>query len=233
MCMYVSEICAEGIFATFPWWLKNVKSRSKIALFSNERHFEIWFPKRRTITFFWSKLSKLHNKDTILHVATTFSLKQGETRTSHGPIPHPLTKFIFCQSWSLQITACKARSNQQMGVESYRLLIILVWCFISIKACVYFNAFVYVYTSIYRHVKSTIWKKSIHRQLLDLNKHTFLGVIWASNDEKYSQCCQFLLQSQILNIINEVFDWVLWPNLWNYLFLLNTKRSFHFLEYRS
>ena len=67
--MYVSEICAEGIFVTFPWWLKNVKSRSKIALFSNERHFEIWFPKKRTITFFWSKLSKLHKKGTILHVA--------------------------------------------------------------------------------------------------------------------------------------------------------------------
>ena len=72
------------------WWLENVKSRSKIALFSNERHFEIWFPKKRTITFFWSKLSKLHKKDPILHVATTFSLKQGETRTSHGPIPHHL-----------------------------------------------------------------------------------------------------------------------------------------------
>ena len=90
VCMYVSEICAEGIFVTFPWWLKNVKSRSKIALFSNERHFEIWFPKKRTITFFWSKLSKLHKKDPILHVATTFSLQQGETRTSSGPIPHPL-----------------------------------------------------------------------------------------------------------------------------------------------
>ena len=88
--MYVREICAEGIFVTFPWWLKNVKSRSKITLFTNERHFEIWFPKRRTITFFWNKLSKLHKKDPILHVATTFSLKQGETRTSHGPIPHPL-----------------------------------------------------------------------------------------------------------------------------------------------
>ena len=88
--MYVSEIFAEGIFVTFPWWLKNVKSRLKIALFSNERHFKIWFPKKRTITFFWSKLSKLHKKDPILHVATTFSLKQGETRTSHGPIPHPL-----------------------------------------------------------------------------------------------------------------------------------------------
>ena len=55
--MYVSEICAEGIFVTFPWWLKNVKSRSKIVLFSNERHFEIWFPKKKTITFFWSKLA--------------------------------------------------------------------------------------------------------------------------------------------------------------------------------
>ena len=40
-CMYVSEICAEGIFVTLPWWLENVKSRSKIALFSNERYFEI------------------------------------------------------------------------------------------------------------------------------------------------------------------------------------------------
>ena len=26
------------------------------------RHFEIWFPKKKTITFFWSKLSKLHKK---------------------------------------------------------------------------------------------------------------------------------------------------------------------------
>ena len=82
-------------FCNFPWWLKNVKSRSKIVLFSNERHFEIWFPKKKTITFFWWKFSKLHKKDPILHVATTFSLKQGETRTSHGPIPHPLIQY-FC-----------------------------------------------------------------------------------------------------------------------------------------
>ena len=27
-----------------------------------------------------------------MHVTTIFSLKQGETRTSSGPIPHPLTK---------------------------------------------------------------------------------------------------------------------------------------------
>ena len=49
MCMYVSEIYAEGIFVFFfPRWLKNVKSRSKITFFfSNERHFEIWFPKKK------------------------------------------------------------------------------------------------------------------------------------------------------------------------------------------
>ena len=95
MYMYVSEICAEGIFVTFPLWLENVKSRSKTALFSKEHHFEIWFPNKRTIVFFWIKLSKLHKKDPILHVATTFSLKQGKTRTSHGPIPHPLTFTIW------------------------------------------------------------------------------------------------------------------------------------------
>ena len=38
---WVPLICAEGFFVTFPWGLKNLKSRSKIAPFSNERHFEI------------------------------------------------------------------------------------------------------------------------------------------------------------------------------------------------
>ena len=36
------------------------------------------FQKKRTITFFWRKLSKLHKNNSILHVATTFSLKQGK-----------------------------------------------------------------------------------------------------------------------------------------------------------
>ena len=44
-------------FCNFPRWLKDVKSRSKIALFSNERHLEIWFPKKRTITFYIVLLS--------------------------------------------------------------------------------------------------------------------------------------------------------------------------------
>ena len=63
--------------------------------FSNERHFEIWLPKKKTIAFLWSKLSKLHKKDPILHVTTTFSLKQGETRTNSVPIPNPLTLVLL------------------------------------------------------------------------------------------------------------------------------------------
>ena len=43
------------------------------------------FQKRKQL-----RLSKLHKKEPILHVTTTFSLKQGETRTNSGPIPHPL-----------------------------------------------------------------------------------------------------------------------------------------------
>ena len=44
-CMYVSEICAEGIFCNFLLVTKNVKSRSNIALFFK------WAP-------FWNFISK-------------------------------------------------------------------------------------------------------------------------------------------------------------------------------
>ena len=61
--MYVSEICAEGIFLTFPQVTKNVKSRSRIAFFQMSAILKFDFQKKKTITFFWSKLSKLHKKD--------------------------------------------------------------------------------------------------------------------------------------------------------------------------
>ena len=80
----------------------------EVALFSNERHYETWFPKKRTITFFWSKLSKLHKKEPILHVATTFSLKQGETRANHGPIPHPLMQEFSIDAITLSDTSQKS-----------------------------------------------------------------------------------------------------------------------------
>ena len=99
--MYVLEICAEEIFVTFPWGLENVKSRSK----KNFKWAPFWnlISRKRTITYVWSKLSKLYKKDQILHVATIFSLKYGETRTRNGPIPHPLVprpQVFFCNTSS-------------------------------------------------------------------------------------------------------------------------------------
>ena len=56
--------------------------------------------KKENNTIFWSELSKLHKKDPI-YVKNTFSLKQGETRTSSGPILHPLIHIAFKLSWHL------------------------------------------------------------------------------------------------------------------------------------
>ena len=46
--------------------------------------------KRKQLHFSEVNYLNYTNKDPILHVTTTFSLKQGETRTSSGTIPHPL-----------------------------------------------------------------------------------------------------------------------------------------------
>ena len=48
------------------------------------------FQKREQLSFSEVNYLNYTKKDPIFHVATTFSLKQGETRTSHGPISHPL-----------------------------------------------------------------------------------------------------------------------------------------------
>ena len=90
MYVSVSEICAEGFFVTFSCGLNDVKSRSKIALLSNERRFEILFLKRKQLRYSEVNYLDCTKKDPFLYVTTTFSLKQGETRTSSGPIPHPL-----------------------------------------------------------------------------------------------------------------------------------------------
>ena len=45
-CIYASEICAEGIFCVFSLATKKCE-KSKYPFFSNERHIEIWFPKKK------------------------------------------------------------------------------------------------------------------------------------------------------------------------------------------
>ena len=49
--MYVFEICAEGIFVTFPWWLENVKSRSKTAFFQMSAILKFDFQKENNYVF--------------------------------------------------------------------------------------------------------------------------------------------------------------------------------------
>ena len=53
------------------------------------------FQKRKQLRFFEVNYLNYTKKDSILHATTTFSLKQGETRTSSGPIPHPLILVVL------------------------------------------------------------------------------------------------------------------------------------------
>ena len=92
--VFLCKICAEGIFLSFPWWLKNVKSGSKITLFQMDTILECVFQKWKQLHFSDENYLIYTKKDTILHVTITFFLKQGQTRTSSGPITVPL--IIFC-----------------------------------------------------------------------------------------------------------------------------------------
>ena len=106
--MYVSEICAEGIFG-FPLVTKNVRSTSKIALFSNERHFEIWFPKKKTITLSWSKLFKKRPN----FACDNYIFPK--TRTNSVPIPHPVSTRTVTDKVSLwyEFYQCHEKSPEQ------------------------------------------------------------------------------------------------------------------------
>ena len=60
--------------------------------------------KREQLRFVEVNYLNYTKKDPILQVTTTYSLKQGETRTSRGPIPQPLT-CLRRVSWSLSTDA--------------------------------------------------------------------------------------------------------------------------------
>ena len=59
-------------------------------------------------------------KTQFLHVATTFSLKQGETRTSHGRIPHPLNnKALIIYSIIHKRVFTPLRDSNNRGCQSF------------------------------------------------------------------------------------------------------------------
>ena len=78
------------------------------------------FQKREQLRFSEVNYLDYTKKNPILHVATTFSLKQGETRTSHGPIPHPLNQY-FSQTSSHEIVRRNVkltRENLNLDIKS-------------------------------------------------------------------------------------------------------------------
>ena len=66
------------------------------------------FQKKKTIKFSWSKLYKLHKKDSILHVTTTLSLKQGKQEQAVDPF-HPLNFVSIIDSKSRNKTKVDLR----------------------------------------------------------------------------------------------------------------------------
>ena len=56
------------------------------------------FQKRKQLRFSEVNYLNYTKKYPILHVTTTFSLKQGETRTNNVPIPHPVMKLKVIDS---------------------------------------------------------------------------------------------------------------------------------------
>ena len=73
------------------------------------------------------------------HVATTFSLKQGEPRTSHGPIPHPLMSGIYISNKTERYKKKKYKKNSNSlaatfpSAASYSLGYILVDLLVSVN----------------------------------------------------------------------------------------------------
>ena len=61
------------------------------------------------ITFFKTKLSKLHKKDTSLHVITILFLKQGQTRTIGGPIT------LTLKAYSLMLNRGRSQNFENLN----------------------------------------------------------------------------------------------------------------------
>ena len=137
---------------------------------TNERHFEIWFSKKKTITFFWSKLSKLHKKDSILHMTTHSFPKTRGNKNKQWTHSTPLTLSI--SSWGegyFSFTRMVSRRNYTICQESSKLIahgpnITPVWSFL--RSLEYITKFLSPGTNI----QTSQWVTSIILRLEELSK---------------------------------------------------------------
>ena len=124
--MYVTEICAERIFVTFPGNYKKCKQKVKNTFFQMSAILKLDLKKKQTNkpkqndTIRFPEVNYLNytKKDPILQVTTTLPLKQGETRTSSGPIPHPLNLRTCFDHASIDVTA-NLKSDTLLRLRGY------------------------------------------------------------------------------------------------------------------
>ena len=81
-------------FCNFSLVTKKCESRSKITLFSKERHFEIWFSKRKQLRFSEVNYLNYTKKTQFLHVTSTFYLKQGVNKNKQRTHSTPVKKIV-------------------------------------------------------------------------------------------------------------------------------------------
>ena len=85
LCMYVhyvSEICAEGMFESFPQWLRIMW---KVGV-KNIPFFK-WAPVSLKFNFQKRKQLGYNLQDTVLHVTITFSVKQSKGKQEQAADP--------------------------------------------------------------------------------------------------------------------------------------------------
>ena len=92
-CLYVSEICGKGIFVSFPWWLKNVKSRLKITppffFFQMGAILKFDFQKRKQFHFSEENYLNYTKKTKFCLMTITFSLSKGKQEQAADPFGSP------------------------------------------------------------------------------------------------------------------------------------------------
>ena len=105
--------------------------------------------KKRKLHFSEVNYLKLHKKDPILHVTTTFSLKQGETRTSSEPIceTHKLKKPVKLILWAKYLVLIKInyRSAQNFPGGGYKYLH-------GVRICAFFFFFFFFFWVLFHEI---------------------------------------------------------------------------------
>ena len=110
------------------------------------------FEFKKRITFLRRKSSKPHKKDTILHVTITFPVRQGQTRTSSGPITLPLINLLTFITMKLSCCYCLPRRKLSFaGIDTTIIVIYIIKRQHTIPVAILCTPNTLVWTGVYVH----------------------------------------------------------------------------------